>query len=191
MAGAALGLALALLAAPAPARALRSHGDVASLGDKKVFNGSADGHLAERESFGFFQEPDEMWRMRKKVHARQMQLERASRKLQENTKFGRVWFQWHYEPSFHCDFAERIGPPGDGGKWVCNPSTLQARVERGSPCLVYSVGSHGDFGFEEGVLESISRRCEVHASTRSRRAPGRRRQVSTTTATPSRRPWAG
>merc|ERR1712032_8708 len=32
----------------------------------------------------------------------------------------------------------------------------------GESCLVYSIGSAGDYSFEKGVLESISQDCEIH-----------------------------
>jgi hypothetical protein len=32
---------------------------------------------------------------------------------------GRKWFQTHWEPCDVCCHSERIGPAGDGGKWVC------------------------------------------------------------------------
>jgi len=55
-------------------------------------------------------------------------------------------------------YQERIGPAGDGGKWVCNPEKLR----RSKKCIVYSVGSNNDFRFEEAILKNISSGCEVH-----------------------------
>jgi len=77
--------------------------------------------------------------------------------------YGHIWFQEHYEPSFHCEFEERIGAMGDGGKWMCDPTRIQQATKSGKgKCLVYSVGSNGDFSFEASVLSQISEDCEVH-----------------------------
>lgn len=119
------------------------------------------GQVAFNESLGFIDEPDAAWSLRKAVHKKQMQFEVANHDARAGTG-GSVWWQWHYEPSFHCDFAERLGNMGEGGKWVCNPSSLQRRKSSGEPCLVYSVGSNGQFDFEQSVLDNISPTCEVH-----------------------------
>jgi len=72
-----------------------------------------------------------------------------------------IW-QTHYEPSFSCTFEERVGQMGDGGKWVCDPHRLSLKAKTKEGCLVYSIGSNGNYGFEEGVHESISDACEIH-----------------------------
>ncbi len=62
-----------------------------------------------------------------------------------------------FQPFVTCppsaDF-KRIGDAGDGGKWLCLPRQLKA------PCLVISLGSNGQFDFEEAVLDQFP--CEVH-----------------------------
>ncbi|GBF97879.1 hypothetical protein Rsub_10234 [Raphidocelis subcapitata] len=69
---------------------------------------------------------------------------------------------WH-----HYDFASpfvtcppgqqllRYGKPGDGGKLLCDLSGLAA------PCLVYSLGSNGDYSFEADILKRTP--CDVHS----------------------------
>ena len=69
-----------------------------------------------------------------------------------------VWYQENAEPAYTCLLEERIGPDGDGGKWVCDPEKLRHSTE----CIVYSVGSNNDFRFEEAILKDISSSCEVH-----------------------------
>jgi len=69
-----------------------------------------------------------------------------------------AWYQENAEPSYTCPFEERIGPSGEGGKWICDPE----RIRRSEECLVYSVGSMNDFRFEEAILKDISSSCEVH-----------------------------
>jgi hypothetical protein len=46
---------------------------------------------------------------------------------------------------------------GDGQKWVCDPH----RIASQESCIVYSVGSNGDFSFELGI-QKIAPRCEIH-----------------------------
>jgi len=125
-----------------------------------------DTALSMRDSLGFIAEPEQAWLMRKQIHRDQIKHEI----LAPNDcltpcpeGYGHIWFQEHHEPSFHCEFAERIGVMGDGGKWVCDPERIRTAVRSGQEkCLVYSVGSNGDFSFEQSVLDQISYDCEIH-----------------------------
>ena len=51
---------------------------------------------------------------------------------------------------------ERLGKPGDGGKWICGLMSLLQH----SACLVYAVGSDGEVSFEQAVAETSA--CEIH-----------------------------
>ncbi len=75
---------------------------------------------------------------------------------------GEVFWQIFYEPSFSCMFKRRIGNAGEGGKWVCDPYLVAQKPEVGQPCLIYSVGSNGQYDFEEAVHKEISSACEIH-----------------------------
>jgi hypothetical protein len=126
----------------------------------KPENTSSNTQLALRESLGFIDEADSLWLKRKEVHVGAMRLEAAH--LDDGIGSAQSWFQTHWEPSFHCDLEERIGNVGDGGKWVCNPSSMSQAFHAGASCLVYSFGSNGQFDFEEGVRNRISSSCEIH-----------------------------
>lgn len=120
--------------------------------------------LARRESFGFMEaEEDELWALRKVAHQSQMKIERVGRSLCSHCR-GALWWAFHYEPTFSCGYEIRVGSYGDGGKWVCNPHRIAqlAQSERDGGCLVYSVGSMGDYGFEESINDEISSTCEIH-----------------------------
>jgi hypothetical protein len=57
-----------------------------------------------------------------------------------------------------CADLERFGHAGDGGKMVCDASSvLNARKD----CLVVSVGSNGDVSFE-AAMRSFNSNCEFH-----------------------------
>jgi len=121
--------------------------------------------ISYAESLGFFNEDDELWKRRKELHHAWMKKQRNSSSdfvSLFNETSGRTFWQWHYEPSFHCELAERIGNVGDGGKWVCNPDQIRQSVKNGGSCLVYSVVSNGQFDFEDGVIKEISPSCEIH-----------------------------
>ena len=59
---------------------------------------------------------------------------------------------------------------GDGAKWVCDPhriAILAAERRKADPkhhgCVVYSVGSNGDFTFELGLQKEVGAgTCEFH-----------------------------
>ena len=71
-----------------------------------------------------------------------------------------AWYQQNWEPAISCQHERRIGSWGDGGKWVCDPHRILKKSTKS--CLVYSVGSNNDFGFEEKILTDISPDCVIH-----------------------------
>mmetsp|Transcript_75742 Transcript_75742/g.225811 ORF Transcript_75742/g.225811 Transcript_75742/m.225811 type:complete len:374 (-) Transcript_75742:98-1219(-) len=140
---------------------------------------AASDKLALHESAGFFSEADELWRLRRARHIRQRCAERRSLQMCPGQRMGKecwpacvrdglqscrpaAFWQIHFEPSFSCDSERRLGPQGEGGKWVCDPHKIAARTAAGDGCLVYSIGSEGRFGFEEAVHREISAACEIH-----------------------------
>jgi hypothetical protein len=76
-----------------------------------------------------------------------------------------------YPPNVACPDVARIGPAGDGGKWVCGASWLKrykgpdnksmAEGRSGAPCLMYSFGISTDSHFEKEIYEILG--CEIHA----------------------------
>ena len=79
------------------------------------------------------------------------------RQIISNDLSGKVFFQRNWEPSYSCTVAARLGCPGDGGKWICDPH--RALTQDG--CVVYSIGSNDEFSFEEAV-HNFNPKCEIH-----------------------------
>lgn len=85
------------------------------------------------------------------------------------------FWKLHYQPSFNCSSVERIGATenykvktaagmtGDGGKWVCDASKLRQKKE----CLVYSIGSNGQYDFEKSIHDKLNPNCEIHTMDRN------------------------
>lgn len=83
-----------------------------------------------------------------------------------------AWYMNNYEPNFSCQLEKRTGIPmnGDGAKWVCDPhriTRLAAERKAQDPnhpgCVVYSIGSRGDFTFELGLQKEVGEGvCEYH-----------------------------
>jgi hypothetical protein len=86
-----------------------------------------------------------------------------------------VWIFYllqNYEPNFSCQFEKRVGnnTNGDGPKWVCDPhrikrlAELRKKKDPSHPgCVIYSIGSNGDFNFELGMQNEVGKGvCEFH-----------------------------
>lgn len=80
-----------------------------------------------------------------------------SEKTDGEGQLASTWYQENAEPAYTCVREERIGPQGDGGKWMCDPYGLRKERE----CLVYSFGSNNDFRWESTV-QKIAKNCEIH-----------------------------
>lgn len=126
--------------------------------ERFVRGGGNDYELAMRESLGFFDDiPSHTWTLMKKRIGHLHSIPGFSQTDYRN-KYPGFYYQYHNEPDFTCQHEMRIGNQGDGGKWVCDPHRITAQKS----CLVYSVGSRGDFSFEEYVLKEIDPNCEIH-----------------------------
>jgi hypothetical protein len=91
------------------------------------------------------------WKLRKKKAL-------AQARFQHTVHSGNFFFQDAWDPSFNCEFEEKIGIEKGTPKWVCNPQVL---LEKNDTILVYSIGSNGDFSFEEALL-ALYNKIEIH-----------------------------
>lgn len=55
-----------------------------------------------------------------------------------------------------CPSAVRVGPAGDGGKWICNPWMVS------EPCIVYSMGINNQTEFESHLFNVTKNRCRFY-----------------------------
>lgn len=105
------------------------------------------------ESNGWFDVPDEKWNKIKELHfkTRNNQIQVAD----TWTSKGK-YINWNWFESISCPLNQfRLGV-NDGGKVICDPYRLEA-----DDCLVYSIGSNGDFQFEESI-KKLNPNCEIH-----------------------------
>jgi len=120
-----------------------------------------DFKLAFEESQGYFQDIRTVDWKRMKQRTRNQANHAANQEIVIGHELPKVWYQMNYEPNFTCMHERRIGGNpdgmGDGAKWICDPHRIDSRR-----CLVYSIGSNGDFTFEMGILKNISINCEIH-----------------------------
>ena len=58
---------------------------------------------------------------------------------------------------FSCKEKKLLGAGVDGSRFLCSSSTFATR----KPCIIYSIGSNGDFGFEEFLLQE-TQSCTIY-----------------------------
>ncbi|KAI9331957.1 methyltransferase domain-containing protein [Obelidium mucronatum] len=65
-----------------------------------------------------------------------------------------------FPETYNCDknFFRRIGSAGDGGKWSCG-EVFQPKEDS---CVAVSLGSNGQFDFEESILAHTKNKCTVY-----------------------------
>eukprot|EP01134_Creolimax_fragrantissima_P000710 CFRG0710T1 len=82
--------------------------------------------------------------------------------MRTNDLKGSHFFANNWEPVVGCEYEKKLGNPGDGGKWICNPYNIKGDVKDGGKKLVYSLGSRNDFSFETAVYEFFGGNVEIH-----------------------------
>lgn len=74
--------------------------------------------------------------------------------------FGPEIYLWDwYVPYWPCTDCERIGRAGDGGKFVCGMTALEAKPP--GSCIIYSYGVRGEASFEAELADRTA--CEIYA----------------------------
>lgn len=144
---------------------------------------SAKFEKAKTESFGFFYDIDDnKWNLLKEIFLNHENHKFPEKPLTHNPSYDKrkmsyfnseqAWYQSNYEPNFSCQFEKRIGwnMNGDGPKWICDPHRIKylaMKKKNKNPnhpgCVIYSIGSNGDFSFEMGLQKELGvGTCEYH-----------------------------
>jgi hypothetical protein len=144
--------------------------------------------LARKHSFGFFDDiTNDNWRRLQTMVAEHWNHKYPEKPLTHHPAWEKgygkwqnshpAWYQTNFEPNFSCQFEMRVGATGtvsrgngDGPKWVCDPhriKRLAAERKAKDPthpgCVIYSIGSAGDFSYEKGMEEILGPgTCEYH-----------------------------
>jgi len=137
--------------------------------------------MALEESLGFFDNiPQDEWDIMRNITLRRVNNADPKNPLRPND-IAAEWYQKNWDPDFSCRLEAKVGV-GDGSKWVCDPHRLKKQAKRRMDqyardaalpnqtscqeiefgCLVYSIGSNGDFRFEEGFHSILPNVCEIH-----------------------------
>jgi hypothetical protein len=118
--------------------------------------------LAYKQSFGYFDNiDDEDWVLRQERARTHQQNPSDPASIAHAQTSGGMYFLHNYFPIFTCPHQSRVGGLGDGPKWVCDPHQL-GRIARERGCLIYSVGSNGQYEFEDGLRALNGPVCEMH-----------------------------
>lgn len=128
--------------------------------------------MAYQQSFGFFDDiPDAAWQ-RLQVRARTTPLYYYddyyfgnSNGTTMTTNHDKAvvhnagwWYAHNLPPVLNCFNMERVGGLDDGPKWTCDPYRLLQRPN----CLIYSIGSAGQYQWETGLVQRLGSHCEIH-----------------------------
>jgi hypothetical protein len=128
--------------------------------------------LAFQQSLGFFDDiNDQEW-----LELFQKPARNADHyNIPHNPNFGSdkaaFWNFFNQEPVMSCPHLRKVGGLGDGPKWTCDPERLTRVAQRRqaanpsskeSNCLVYSIGSNGNYRFENGLYDQLGPLCEIH-----------------------------
>jgi Methyltransferase domain len=117
---------------------------------------STEFDLARTESLGFFTDITKAsWeRIKNLSHSRVHNMKGSINAEHPD----RSYYQMNWDPDFSCMYEDSVGGKvSDGHKWICDPHRLAFE----NPCLIYSIGSNGDFNFEV-EMSHIAPNCEIH-----------------------------
>jgi len=110
--------------------------------------------MAATDSLGFFDDvPDDLWKVQKQIAQARQHIHIPNTPLHPAKRY----YQQNWDPDFSCAAEEKCGAMGDGHKWLCDPHRIASQKE----CIVYSVGSNGDFSFE-AAIQKLLPQCEIH-----------------------------
>jgi hypothetical protein len=144
---------------------------------KHVSRSQESYEIGKKHSYGFFDHiPDTEWInfYQKPAVTAQHYINKTDPDYRKEDPAWWIFFNW--DPYFNCPHLHKVGGLGDGPKWTCDPENLsrvaaERRKRKGSfendptDCLIYSIGSNGNYRFEDGLYELLGADgtvCEVH-----------------------------
>jgi hypothetical protein len=100
------------------------------------------------------------WRVRYGVARRQRSEQQT---LRGNGMTGAVYFATNFEPTFGCSYKERVGNPGDGGHWVCNPTSWSETQPLTLISVYETLVPRTDFSFEDELSDFVgTHNIQIH-----------------------------
>jgi Methyltransferase domain len=113
--------------------------------------------LAYEQSFGYF---DDITEVHWKLYQQRAKNEPMYHEPNPDpaTMPTAAWLVQNVDPIFTCAHICQAGGRGDGPKWTCDPHRLPKQPN----CLIYSIGSSGDYAFEDGLVKALGTHCEIH-----------------------------
>lgn len=135
--------------------------------------------LAFAQSYGFFSGDDisdNDWKVyyqqpaRKAIHYR-FPNDKDKRSLEKPHE----WIFHNWDPYFACPHVQKVGGLGGGPKWTCDLERLKTvvarrrllaksttRAKNAADCLIYSIGSKGNYLWEDAIYDRLGPLCEIH-----------------------------
>lgn len=114
--------------------------------------------LAFEESYGYFDDIDDTFWLKMQNKARSQSIFQSPKNPDNSIEYTAQWMMDNVDPIFRCPLDLRVGGLGDGSKWTCDPHRLATKDD----CLIYSIGSEGNYMFEDGMFQLLGRHCEIH-----------------------------
>lgn len=129
--------------------------------------------MADRHSYGFFTDIDnDEWNIYYRAPAIRAPHYWNTSMPNDGQDQVAWWIYNNWDPYFVCPHAQKVGGLGDGPKWTCDPERIvhhQRQANRPSHhrCLIYSVGSNGNYLFEDAIHAITKHQnngipCEIH-----------------------------
>lgn len=116
------------------------------------------------ESLGWFDEPDGDWKYRKSHVKEQLKFRKfypqnsTQQGLRVKANDNSVMFQMDWRPILECpEMVTLQNVHNMEAKYLCGA----IRLKNAKKCVVYSIGSRGEFSFEE-LVHDLNPNCEIH-----------------------------
>ena len=139
-------------------------------------------YLAYNESYGYFDTIlNDEWMLQKSYIKNITSMHRYTTSPRRHWDKPSLWYYNNFDPIFSCPIIKRVNGIGDGPKWTCDPhrlinivnrrklqrqisSSTDASSSSSSDCLIYSVGSNGNYQWEDGMYNILGKTgiCEIH-----------------------------